>query len=70
MASKKTNTPIRLDPGFKDTMKSMKRKVELEQDADVSLRELSKRMDRSMSMKVMERELMEDARAKRRLNLK
>ncbi len=68
MASKtnQSSSRQRLDINFEERLKRLKRKVSNIQNADVVMRELTRRMGVSKSFELLERELIEDAEIKRR----
>ena len=70
MARQRDGKSVRLDPEFRNKLGTIKRKVADAQDIDVSFRELTRRMNKSIQMKAVELELIEDAKAKKRIGLK
>ncbi len=69
MSKRKNRVPAAIDPEFKERLGRIKRKVSEIQNIDISFTELTRRMSKAFSMQVMEKELLEDAKAKRKLGI-
>ncbi len=66
--TKQNTTTIRTNPLFKDKLNTLRRGVSDKQDIEVSMSELTRRIANAASFNPLEKELLEDAKMKKRLN--
>lgn len=65
--SKKSNVTIRMDENFRDRLNDLSLNASALEGKRIGIRELTRRMNKSLSFPVVEKEILDDAKIKREL---